>query len=207
MFLNNNLFKGGHFLINKTKQEETGIDVNKCLRIEVEVRDDKKEFDQELNSYMEAMRRQENLTMQCLQEMKEFREKTGKIVEFNRLPSGKKFRDSYKKLTEIGKNVSYCGRNANIWYNLGMRNENKLWKIREVWKSTILNRQKIMERTLSWEGTLEEYVQHYGLVIKYSNLPCYDTNGFFCGMVNNNVPEEINISDFFELEAWLIFED
>ena len=159
-----------------------------------------------LDNYMKAMEKMDYLEKKWKEERTEFERKNHKVATIKDIPSYEEFSNAIDVFFALANNVEYCGKKAISWYKEGFKNENKKWKIKEVWSKMGSTSYKILlERDITWKGTLEEYVRHYDMQITSGVQQGYReaTDGIFIGRVSDNIPKGFKIGKGDYLEVWI----
>ena len=151
-----------------------------------------------IDDYMAAMKKADEALKALKEAEREFEEKMHrKASPPTDLPNyWKAYTSASGEEYHLSEKVIYCGKKAWLWSRLGFKNIRKTWKLREDWFQDVTSKD-LLTRTITWDGTLEEYCQNYGLYINSSMYTCNLKH--FCGTAMQNTPNGVSKWDRVEV--------
>ena len=133
-------------------------------------------------------------------ELQEIKQRTGRDeVRWAEAPSYKEYDKAASENYVIGQQVSYSGRLAEEWRTeWNFRFIKRVWKIHESWYHYETSKEPAIERTIEWDGTMEEYVEKYGISGAFRD----NFNGKyynFGGKIIRNYPPDFEYGTYIEV--------
>lgn len=151
-----------------------------------------------IDDYMAALKKTEEALKALKNEESKFKERMQReAIPPQDLPDfWQRYSDACHEEYLLSEKVVYCGKKALLWSQWGFKNIRKKWTLKEDWFQDVTSKD-LLTRTITWEGTLEEYCQNYNLYIHSSMYTC-DLQRF-CGSAFQNTPKGVSAWDHVEV--------